>query len=89
MEEDAMNVNVDDELEQAIEDVVMTGIENMLNPALVKKTLARRAAVRQAVLSEQDLQCHYDADGLAMASMRYSKVAAQRSYQIGLMQQSC
>ena len=66
----------------------LTGIENLLTPCLARKTMACKKGCWNAVLDEQEKQdasgcC--DADGIARASQKYSRWAAQRSLKIGIM----
>lgn len=69
---------------------VLTGVENLLTPTIMKKSVARRVGRLQAVLDEQDRQVeeqgYCDPDKLASVSRRYSKASMQRAEKIGMMQ---
>ena len=68
---------------------VLTGIENILTPKLIKRKRACRARCINAVLDEQerqDLAGIYDADRIAFVSHQCSESAAKRAHKIGLMQ---
>ena len=66
----------------------LTGIENLLTPGLVKRTIACKRGCWNAVLDEQDRQdasgCH-DPDRIAHAAHEYSIQTARRSLKIGMM----
>ena len=66
----------------------LTGIENLLTPGLVKRTMALKRGCWDAVLDEQEKQdaagCH-DPDRIAHGTHEYSRRTARRSLQIGLM----
>ena len=66
----------------------LTGIENLLTPSLVRKSMACKAGYRDAILDEQDRQdasgC-YDPIKLACAAEDYSRWATKRSVMIGTM----
>ena len=66
----------------------LTGIENLLTPGLVKRTMACKRGCWNAVLDEQERQdasgCH-DPDRIAHAAHEYSRRTARRSLKIGLM----
>ena len=76
-------------LDAVREELVLTGIEHILTPSIIKKTKACRARRIRAVLDEQERQASsgiYDADRLALVSFQCSKSAARRAHKIGLMQ---
>ena len=67
-----------------------TGIENLLTPGLMKKTMACKRGCWNAVLDEQERQDasgYCDPDRLARAAENYSRWATRRSLKIGIMQQ--
>ena len=86
----ALSSSSDSESEHDInEDLILTGIENILTPAIIKRTRSCRAQYTNAVLDEQERQDSaglYDADRLACISHQYSKSAVRRAHKIGLMQ---
>ena len=56
----------------------LTGLEHLLTPGLVKKSMALKRGLWDAVLDEQDRQyasgsLGYDPDGLALAAKEYSR----------------
>ena len=66
----------------------LTGIENLLTPGLVKRTMALKRGCWNAVLDEQDRQdaCGYcDPDRLARAAENYSRWATERALKIAIM----
>ena len=86
----ALSSSSDQESEHGIdEDLILAGIENILTPAIIKRTRSCRAQYTKAVLDEQERQDStglYDADRLAFVSHQYSKSAVRRAHKIGLMQ---
>ena len=66
----------------------LTGIENLLTPGLVKRTMALKRGCWDAVLDEQDRQdaseCR-DPDRIACAAHEYSRRTGRRSLKIGVM----
>ena len=73
----------------ALEDCVMTGIENLLTPRIIKKSKARRSQCLSAVLEEQkrqDSSGEYDPIELACVSNHYSKCSARWAHTIGMLQ---
>ena len=70
---------------QDVDSCMINGIENLLTPALIKKTKACRAQCTQAVLAEQERQRHagvYDPESLALSSKSYSRSSMRRAQTI-------
>ena len=65
-----------------------TGIENLLTPSLMKKTMALKRRCWDAVLDEQEKQDasgYCDPDRLARAAENYSRWATERALKIAIM----
>ena len=72
-----------------MDEVTLTGIENILTSGIIKKTKACRAHHINAVLEEQKSQACagvYDAHRLSSVSRHYSKSSAKRARTIGMFQ---
>ena len=72
-----------------VSDVVLTGIENILTPNMIKRTKACRAKYIAAVLVEQEAQARagvFDADRLACVANHFSRSATRRAHTIGKLQ---
>jgi len=72
-----------------MDEVTLTGIENILTSGIIKKTKACRVQHINAVLEEQKSQACagvYDADRLSSVSRHHSKSSAKRARTIGMFQ---
>lgn len=80
-----------DEETQEIDGSIFTGIENLMTPALIRKSRQRRAQCISSVLEaqeRQDIDEDHDSLGLACVSKEYSKSAVKRALRIGLLQRT-
>ena len=72
-------------------DAIVTGIENLLTPNIIRRTKARRNQCIQTVLQEQESQYRrrkFDPESLAHASYHHSRTAERNAWTIGLLTQS-
>ena len=83
-----VNGTTEDDANVVFQGCEFTGIENILTPGLMKKTMALKRGCLNAALDEQDRQDasgYCDPDGLALASQEYSRWATGMAQKIAIM----